>query len=107
MRQSGVLAAAGLYALEHHVARLADDHANARRLAEGASRIAGIEVPELPETNIVLLRVPAAGRFVAQMREHDVWLDALDASTVRAVTHLGVGRDDVERALGAAAEALA
>lgn len=106
MRQSGVLAAAGLWALEHNLERLADDHANARRLAEGAARIPGLAVPDLPETNIVLLEVPAAGRFVARARERDVWLDALDGQTVRAVTHLGVGSEHVARALEVFAEAV-
>ena len=67
MRQAGVLAAAGLYALEHHVARLAEDHAHAEQLAKGLAGVAGLEV-DAPQTNMVFVRV-APGR-VAALTEH-------------------------------------
>ena len=68
MRQAGIVAAAGLYALDHHVERLADDHANARALAEGLAEIAGVELdPEQVETNIVVFGVPDAPAFCAAL----------------------------------------
>jgi threonine aldolase len=105
MRQAGILAAAGLYALEHHVARLADDHANARRLAEGLEKL-GLVVEPAPETNIVLFRVPDADAFRREARARGVLVGAIDATRLRAVTHLDVGREGVEEALGRIEEAL-
>jgi threonine aldolase len=103
MRQSGILAAGCIYALDHNVERLAEDHANARLLAEGLAGAAGVEVdPEEVETNIVIFSVPDAPALVSALRER-VELFALDANRVRAVTHLDVDRADVE----AAAEAIA
>jgi threonine aldolase len=105
MRQAGILAAAGLYALEHHVARLADDHANARRLAAGLEKL-GLVVEPAPETNIVLFRVPDADSFRREARARGVLVGGIDASRLRAVTHLDVGREGVEEALGRIEEAL-
>jgi threonine aldolase len=99
MRQAGILAAAGLYALEHHVKRLADDHANARRLAAGLAGLPGVSVPRPPETNMVFFRVADAARFVAGARERGVLLGATDAETVRAVLHLDVTASDVDEAI--------
>ena len=99
------LAAAGIYALEHHVARLADDHANARRLAEGLEKL-GVRVEPAPETNIVLFRVPDAAGFLREARRRGVLVGAIDADQLRAVTHLDVARDDVEEALGRIEEGL-
>jgi threonine aldolase len=99
MRQAGILAAAGLFALEHNVKRLADDHANARRLATGLAELPGLRVPRPPETNMVLFQAPDAARFVARARELGVLLGAVDARTLRAVTHLDVSADDVEAAV--------
>jgi threonine aldolase len=96
MRQAGILAAAGLYALEHHIARLADDHANARRFAEGLSRAPGITVDVSGvETNIVIWDLSPelpldAAAFVARARERGVLLNAIAARRLRAVTHLDV-----------------
>jgi threonine aldolase len=103
MRQSGILAAAGLYALEHNVARLADDHANARLLAEGVAGIRGVALdPGMPDTNIVFFDTTAAGiapvDFVAKLLEHGVRVGHINRR-VRAVTHLDVSRADVERAV--------
>ena len=96
MRQAGILAAAGLYALEHNVKRLADDHANARRFAEAIARLPGIAV-ELAsvETNIViwdlLPEVPIdAADFVTRARAAGLLLNAIGARRIRAVTHLDV-----------------
>lgn len=95
MRQVGVLAAAGLHALEHHVGRLADDHAHARLLAE-----AWDVDPAGVETNIVVREVADAAAFVAAAAAEGVRVSALGRTTVRLVTHLDVTRDDAERAAG-------
>ncbi len=98
MRQAGVLAAAGLYALDHQLARLADDHANARRPADGL-RALGFEVGATPETNIVILRTVAAAALQRRARECGVLLGRPGADRLRAVTHLDVTGADVEEAL--------
>jgi threonine aldolase len=105
MRQSGLLAAAALYALEHHVDRLADDHGRAARLADGL-RVLGCAVAP-PDTNIVYVDVPDAARFVAALGERGVLCLATGPSRVRLVTHLDVDDAGIDRALAAAAEALA
>jgi threonine aldolase len=103
MRQAGIVAAGALYALDHHVERLADDHVLAARLADGLASIDGIDLdPSTVETNIVVFRVADAPAFSEALRAHDVWIGALDATTMRAVTHLDVDADGVERALVAA-----
>src|SRR5262249_18520065 len=99
MRQSGILAAAGLYALDHHVAPLAEDPANARTIAERLAGCRGIALDlATVETNIVVFRLepelPDAATIVARAREAGVLVSALGARTVRAVTHRDVSRDD-------------
>ncbi len=112
MRQAGVVAAAGLYALDHHVERLAEDHANARRLADGLAE-AGLPVElEQVETNFVLLDVGALGLHaddaVARLRAEGILLSfAVRRGVLRAVTHLDVDAQGVERALDAITRALA
>jgi threonine aldolase len=112
MRQAGVIAAAGLYALDHHVDRLADDHARARRLAEGWHD-AGVPVElERVETNFVQID---AGRLsitrdeaLGRLREAGVALTPTYAPThMRAVTHLDLDDDDIERAIELVPAALA
>jgi threonine aldolase len=104
MRQAGIVAAAGVYALEHHVERLADDHARARRLAEGW-HAAGLRVDlEQVETNFVQLDFAAVGldreHGLARLRDAGVGLSSTIHPTVaRAVTHLDVDDDDIERAI--------
>jgi threonine aldolase len=104
MRQAGIVAAAGLYAFDHHVDRLADDHANARRLAEGLVE-AGMPVRrEQVETNFVQLDAGALGldadEAVAKLRAEGVLLSfAARHGVLRAVTHLDLSADDVEEAL--------
>ena len=111
LRQSGVVAAAGLHALDHHVERLTDDHARARRLAE-ALHGAGVPVDlEQVETNFVQIDLAPLGltrdEALARLREAGVGLSATFHPTVlRAVTHLGVSDDDVERAAEAIPRAL-
>jgi threonine aldolase len=107
MRQSGVIAAAGIYALENNVERLADDHERARRLAEGLAEIPGIDIdPERVETNIVIFEVPDAHGFVGALGSQGVRMGALDARRVRAVTHLDVEDAGIEHALEVAAAIL-
>jgi threonine aldolase len=113
MRQAGIIAAAGLYALEHHVDRLSDDHERARRLSRGLAELPGIAVrPDQVETNIVVFQVDGAGlsgeEFAARaLARGGVRFSVLGAGTVRAVTHLDLPPDAVERALAAARAALA
>jgi len=96
MRQAGILAAAGIYALEHNLARLAEDHANARRFAEPLARTPGVVLDAASvETNIVIWDlspdVPMdAAAFVARAREKGLLLNAVAARRLRAVTHLDV-----------------
>ncbi|KJY19618.1 MULTISPECIES: threonine aldolase family protein [Streptomyces] len=97
MRQSGILAAAGLYALDHHVERIAEDHDHAGLLAAGL-RDAGFPVRP-PETNIVLVGVPGADEVVARAAKEGVLVTAPDPDTVRLVTHLDAGRKACRRAL--------
>jgi threonine aldolase len=93
MRQVGILAAAGLHALDHHVDRLADDHANARLLADAC----GVD-PDAVDTNIVVVRRDDAAEFVAGAREGGVLVSPVGPTAVRMVTHLDVRRDDAEEA---------
>ncbi|MFZ0971103.1 MAG: threonine aldolase family protein [Solirubrobacteraceae bacterium] len=105
-RQSGIIAAACLYALDHHVDRLAEDHVHARLLAEGLASLPGVQLdPASVETNIVIFHVEDARALVARIADR-VEVQAFDAHRVRAVTHLDVSREDVERALEAFADEL-
>jgi threonine aldolase len=99
-RQSGIVAAGCIYALDHHVERLADDHELARLLADGLAELGAEVVP--PETNIVIFAVPDANGFVEQMGRRGIELSGTFDGRVRAVTHLDVDRAEVEEALGAA-----
>ena len=99
MRQAGVLAAAALYALDHHVDRLADDHARARRLAEGI----GLD-PANIETNFVALDDPGDG--ISRLREHGVLVSNLRPGVLRAIAYLGVTDDDIDRAIELIPQAL-
>ena len=106
MRQAGIIAAGGLYALRHHVDRLAEDHANARRLAEGLAALPGIKLdPASVETNLVFFDLTGAldaGKAVEQMLARGVRMGALGPRTIRAVTHLDVTAAGVDQALAAA-----
>jgi threonine aldolase len=106
MRQAGIIAAGGVFALRHHVKRLADDHANARRLAEGLATLPGVTLdPATVETNIVIFDLRGAldaNAAVAALLARGVRMGAMGPRTVRAVTHLDVSASQVERALEAA-----
>jgi threonine aldolase len=100
MRQAGILAAAGLYALDHNVERLAEDHTNARRLAEGLAELPGVDIDlARVETNIVVFGVTDAFRLCGELYEEGVQLAPLGPQRLRAVTHLDVDGDDIDRAL--------
>ncbi len=104
MRQAGIIAAAGVYALRHHVDRLIEDHANARFLAEELVGIQGLTVnPKEVETNIVIVDVSNTG-FTAQaisdrFMEHGLRMSIVGPTRLRAVTHLDVTRQQVEEAV--------
>jgi len=110
MRQAGILAAGALYALDHHIDRLAHDHANARRLAEGLAGLPGVNVAATP-TNILFVDLATdlvrtlsgpkwggqANRLIERLRERGIWCTGL--YRLRFVTHLDVSREDIERAI--------
>jgi threonine aldolase len=111
MRQSGIIAAACDYALDHHVDRLAEDHANARRLAEGLAGLPGIAMDAAEvETNLVYFDVTGTGRTAAAFTEallaKGVRMTEMGATRVRAVTHLDVDAGMIERAIAAIRELL-
>ena len=109
MRQAGILAAGALHALAHHRARLAEDHANARVLAEGAARIAGVHVDVAGvETNIVMIDLAScdAARVAERARELGLLLAPFGPRRLRAVTHLDAARADVEAAIDLLARAV-
>ncbi len=93
MRQVGILAAAGLHALDHHVERMAEDHEHARLIAEAC----GVDAASVP-TNIVVIDVPSAPEFVAAAAQHGVRVGAVGPRRVRLLTHLDVTREDAETA---------
>ena len=103
MRQAGIIGAGAVYALNHHITRLAEDHANAQVLANGLMAIEGIDV-EPPETNMVFFHIPnlpvTAGAFNERLMERGLRVSSTGVKTLRAVTHLDVSRPQVEEALG-------
>jgi len=109
MRQSGFLAAAGIYALNNHRAQLAEDHVRARELARGAGEIPGIEVV-VPETNIVMLDLPdqtlSLDEILAALAAEGVLMVRFGPRRLRAVTHLDVDDQGITRALGVLAQAM-
>ncbi len=105
MRQAGMIAAGCIYALEHHVERLREDHVHAQRLAEGLNNIAGVRVTNRVDTNIVYFDATGAGMeaavFQAAMMEQGVSFSQIDG-LLRAATHLDVSADDIEQAIATA-----
>ena len=102
MRQGGVCAAACIYALDHHIDRLAEDHDNARVLARGLAQIEGIEVED-PETNLVFFDTSKTGMTAAELasrvRQHGVTFSVNKTHRARACTHLDVSRAQIEEAI--------
>lgn len=107
MRQVGILAAAGLYALEHNVVRLAEDHASARRLAAGLGQLPGWKVAFPPETNLVYFRVSGftAAQAAERLRAQAVLCAAAGPDLLRFATHLDATAEDVEDAIRRASQA--
>jgi threonine aldolase len=106
MRQVGIIAAAGIYALDHHLERLKEDHRNAKRLAVGLKEIKGVSIdPKHVETNIVIFDVTNTGMTSSQvaeaMKKEGVLIHAFSKTQIRLVTHLDVNAGDIERALKA------
>jgi len=111
MRQVGIIAAAGLYALDHHLERLKQDHQNAKRLAVGLKEIKGVSLdPKHVETNIVIFDVAETGKTAHQvaeaMKHHGVLIHAFGKTQIRLVTHLDVNSEDIETALKAFEEVI-
>jgi threonine aldolase len=100
MRQAGVIAAAGVYALECMVDRLAEDHENAKLLARGLAELPIVEVdPDAIETNIVIFRVDDAAGFARSLKREGVLCTSPRPGSLRMVTHYGITRSDIEEAL--------
>ena len=107
LRQSGIVAAAGLYALDHNVERLAEDHENARVLADGIGAIDGARIdPAQVETNIVIFEVDDPVSVIRDLWARDVWMGTMGPGRIRAVTHMDVDRAGVDRALTTLSEVL-
>jgi threonine aldolase len=104
MRQAGYLAAAGIYALEHNIERLAEDHANARLLADGIRGIQGLKLKyDPPETNMVYFGVQpphSPAGLVQALQDANIRIGSIGGGTYRAVTHLGIEQADIERVTG-------
>ena len=104
MRQAGIIAAAGLYALEHNTARLAEDHANAKRLAAALAEMKRIAIqPDQVETNIVIFDI-AKSRYtplqaVEALKQHGLLVVSFGKNLLRAVTHLDVNRAQIDQAI--------
>ena len=112
MRQSGVIAAAGLHALNNNIDRLSQDHENARQLASLLPDVPGVRVyPEVPETNILFLDIAGSGQNTTQiaskLAEHGIRLNAEGDTLFRAVTHLDISEDQIHQAAKSIAEIFA
>jgi threonine aldolase len=111
MRQVGVVAAAGIVALESMIERMEDDHANARRLAEGLREIPAIEIEAEPQTNMIYLRLASGtevseAALVHRLGERGILISGPDAGRFRLVTHCWITAADVELAARAFREVL-
>jgi len=106
MRQAGVLAAAGLYALDHHINRLSEDHSNARRLAQGLANVSGLRLKwETIETNMVFINVSkssiSAPEIASRLLADGIAIGVESTTELRAVTHLDVSGRDIDRIIAA------
>jgi len=111
MRQAGIIAAAGIYAIDHHIERLKEDHKNAKRLALGLNEIRGVSIhPENVETNIILFDISQTGMTASllteEMKKNGVLIHPIGKTQVRLVTHLDVTEEDIETALNLFKEVL-
>ncbi len=111
MRQSGILAAAGIHALEHHVTRLKEDHDHAKKLARALQQIPAVRIaPQHVETNIVIFDVPdhrlPPADLVTQLKDHGVLIHAIGGRSFRAVTHLNISTKQIDEAAGVFARVL-
>ena len=108
LRQAGIVAAAGLYALEHHIDRLADDHANAARLADGLAAVDGVKIDSCA-TNMVFIRIDdevcGGSGLGGELAERGI-VTRWSGSQARLVTHLDVSAEDIETVIDAFAELL-
>ena len=103
MRQAGILAAAGIYALEHNIARIKEDHDHAKRLAQILHAIPSVSVnPTHVETNIIVFEVKDNGRspaqLVSELKQEGLLINAIGGRKFRAVTHLDISAEDIEEA---------
>ena len=106
MRQVGIIAAAGIYALDHHVERLREDHQNSKRLGVGLKEFKGVSIdPRHVETNIVIFDVAntrvTALQVAEMMKKESILIHAIGKTQIRLVTHLDVTAQDIEKALKA------
>ena len=97
MRQSGIIAAAGIYALQHNVERLSQDHENAKRLANKISQIPGVDVDlNNIETNLIFFNIKKTGKTSAQistkLKEKNIYIGATSSTKMRAVTHIDISK---------------
>lgn len=104
LRQTGIVAASAIFALENHVDRLADDHTLAHQLALGLASIDGIKIePERVKTNLVFFEIEAgyglASQLTGVLKEQGVWVGPMGGQRLRAVTHLDVTPDDISAAV--------
>jgi threonine aldolase len=110
MRQAGIIAAGGLYALRHNVERLREDHENAALLAEGLATIPGVRLDPAPETNLVFFDIAGTGLSNAEARKRleaeGVRASGLGPTRLRFVTHLDVSREQIRQAIAASRRAL-
>jgi threonine aldolase len=112
MRQVGIIAAAGIYALDHHIERLKEDHQNAQWLALGLKELKGVSIdPEQVETNIIIFNIANTGMTAPQMAEamkrNGVLIHPISKTQIRLVTHLDVSSENIEKALKAFEKVLA
>jgi threonine aldolase len=112
MRQAGIIAAAGIYALDHHFERLKEDHQNAKRLAVGLKEFKGISIdPRHVETNIVIFDAAGTGltsfRLAEAMKKEGILIHAISKTQIRLVTHLDVNAENIEKTLKVFGEILA
>ena len=106
MRQAGILAAAGIYALERHLARLKTDHDHAKKLARLLQQIPSIQIsPQHVETNIVIFDIVdeqrSPSQLIAALKEQGVLINSLGGTSYRAVTHLNIAEQDIDAAVAA------